>query len=338
MPVTNPHSVGVVASISDQLEKGVWVTGFFLDNEQQHPCILGSIGGVANSTDKEIEGEDPSKECNSFESFIPKNTLISDQGHLKDGKKFCAVPATLAGTNQDGINRENSPVISSNETNLQVAQKLENSESNPAGTKVCVERPSTCKKDLKSRFSRLFSEMLYEIQRNDGKLGTYLVNEMSSGLFDSIDVGREYVDKAVLIMRTFVANVKGYVLEKIREAVKWITKAILRPDKGGRGLNAATSKFNDWLALVGCEMADLADRLAKWLEDIIFGYLFNIYKETACQIDEFVQGLLNKIQSLMNSLLENILGPIQDILGAIAAPLNMIGDAINKVLQLLGIQ
>ena len=56
-------------------------------------------------------------------------------------------------------------------------------------------------------------------------------------------------------------------------------------------------------------MTDLADRLAKWLENIIFGYLFNIYKQTACQVDEFVQGLLNKIQSLMNDILEKILGP-----------------------------
>ncbi len=47
---------------------------------------------------------------------------------------------------------------------------------------------------------------------------------------------------------------------------------------------------------------------------------------------------MNKIQSLMNEILEKILGPIQNILGAIAAPLNIIGEAINKVLDLLGIQ
>ena len=336
-PVTNPHQVGVCSTVSDQLDAGIWVVGFFLDNDHQHPCIIGSIGGVAHSSDKELEGEDPSKQCNSFESFIPKNTLVSEQPD-PDGDTLVAQHVTMTGNQQIGVEQEANSVLATKNTNLQTAQEGDNSESNTAGTKVCVTRPSTCKQDLKSKFTRLFSEMLYEIQRNDGKLGTYLVNEMSSGLFDSIDVGREYVDKAVLIMRTFVANVKGYVLEKIREAVKWITKAILKPDKGGRGLNAATDKFNEWLALVGCEMADLADRLAKWLEDIIFGYLFNIYKQTACQIDEFVQGLLNKIQSLMNSLLENILGPIQDILGAIAAPLNMIGDAINKVLKLLGIQ
>ena len=336
MPVTTPHIIGVSTTVSDQLEKGVWVVGFFLDNERQHPCIIGSIGGVAHSSDTPPEGEDPSKECLAFTSFIPNTTAISDQGD--SSKNFCAVPTTLSGHQQIGKEQEANSVLASSETNLQVAQGGENTNVNPAGTKVCIERASTCKTDLKSKFTRLFSEMLYEVQRNDGKLGTYLVGEMSGGIYDQIDLGREYVDKAVLIMKTFIANIKGYVLEKIKEASKWITKSLLRPDKNGRGLNKLTDRINKQLKKVGCTMKDLATRLAEWLEQIIFGYLFNIYKSAACQIDEFIQGLLNKIQSLMNELLEKILGPLQDILGAIAAPLNIIGDAINKVLNLLGIE
>ena len=336
MPVTTPHIIGVSTTVSDQLEKGVWVVGFFLDNERQHPCIIGSIGGVAHSSDTPPEGEDPSKECLAFTSFIRDNTSIADQGD--SSKNFCAVPTTLTGNQQIGKEQEANSILASSETNLQVAQGGENSNVNPAGTKVCVERPSTCKTDVKSKYTRLFSEMLYEIQRNDGKLGTYLVGEMSSGIYDQIDLGREYVDKAILIMRTFIANIKGFVLDKIKEASKWITKSLLRPDKNGRGLNKLTDNINKQLKKVGCTMKDLATRLAEWLENIIFGYLFNLYKQAACQVDEFVQGLLNKIQSLMNELLESILGPLQNILGAIAAPLNIIGEAINKVLNLLGIE
>ena len=336
MPVTTPHIIGVSTTVSDQLEKGVWVVGFFLDNERQHPCIIGSIGGVAHSSDTPPEGEDPSKECLGFTSIIPDNTLVSEQGD--SSKNFCAVPTTLAGHQQIGKEQEANSISASAETNMQVAQNGENSEVNPAGTKICVVRAGTCKTDVKSTFTRLFSEMLYEIQRNDGKLGTYLVGEMSGGIYDQVDIGREYVDTAILVMKTFVANIKGFVLEKIRDASEDISKAIVKPDKGGRGLGKIQKFLDDQLAKVGCTMTDLADRLAKWLENIIFGYLFNIYKQTACQIDEFVQGLLNKIQSLMTDILEKILGPLQDILGAIAKPINMIGEAINKVLDLLGIQ
>ena len=49
MPVTNPHTPGGAHSISDQLESGTWVVGFFLDPDRQMPMIMGSIGRVANS-------------------------------------------------------------------------------------------------------------------------------------------------------------------------------------------------------------------------------------------------------------------------------------------------
>ena len=336
-PVTTPHIPGACTTVSNQLDKGVWVIGFFLDNEQQHPCIIGSIGGVAHSTDQELEGEDPTKECQAFTSFKPVTAQIADASS-EETVKYDNVDAGQVTTGKETTTTDTDELIQSNKTNLQVAQDGENSNVNPAGTKVCVERPSTCKTDVKSKYTRLFSEMLYEIQRNDGKLGTYLVGEMSGGIYDQIDLGREYVDTAILVMRTFVANIKGFVLEKIRDASEDISKAIVKPDKKGKGLNKIQEFLDDELAKVGCTMTDLADRLAKWLENIIFGYLFNIYKQTACQIDEFVQGLLNKIQSLMNDILAKILGPLQDILGAIAGPINMIGEAINKVLDLLGIQ
>tara|TARA_S200000501_G_scaffold233892_1_gene219381 strand:- start:1158 stop:4016 length:2859 start_codon:yes stop_codon:yes gene_type:complete len=339
-PVTTPHVAGTATTVSNQLNKGVWVIGFFLDNDQQHPCIIGSIGGTAHSTDKELSSEDPTKECLGFETYLPDYTLVADLAS-EEGGKLVKQKNTDAGHCTTGTCDENTDDTDEKieyKTNLQEAQDQDNSDVNPAGTKICVVRAGTCDTDLKSTFTRLFSEMLYEVQRNNGKLGTYLVGEMSGGIYDQIDIGREYVDKAILVMKTFIANIKGFVLEKIREAVKWITKSIIKPTIDGSGLNKAQDFLDTQLAKVGCTMADLGDRLAKWLEDIIFGYLFNIYKETACQIDEFVQGLLNKIQSLMNDILEKILGPLQDILGAIAAPLNMIGEAINKVLNLLGIQ
>ena len=335
-PVTTPHIPSACTTVSNQLDKGVWVIGFFLDNEQQHPCIIGSIGGVGHSTDKELEDEDPTKECLAFTSFKPNYASVADT----------SAGETVTYDNNDGghvidgetVETEEGEKIQDNKSGLQFAQDGQNSEVNPAGTKVCVTRASTCDPSVSATYNRLFSEMLYEVQRNNGKLGTYLVGEMSGGIYDQIDIGREYVDTAILVMETFVANIKGFVLEKIRDASKDITKAILKPDKGGRGLDKIQERINKQLAKVGCEMTDIASRLADWLENIIFGYLFNIYKQTACQVDEFVQGLLNKIQSLMNEILEKILGPIQDILGAIAAPLNIIGEAINKVLDLLGIQ
>ena len=39
-PVTTPHVPGAATTVSNKLSKGVWVIGFFLDNERQNPCIV----------------------------------------------------------------------------------------------------------------------------------------------------------------------------------------------------------------------------------------------------------------------------------------------------------
>ena len=339
MPVTNPHRVGAVASVSSQLVSGCWVVGFFLDNDKQQPVIMGSVGRVANSTKTETEDKPTAEDgCNSFTTYVDAAKLAADQN--ASDKKVCPVDAQGAGVVADGKLRTNSDVITSPLTTIVKQKYGENGEGNAGGINFCVEKADKCGKegDLKNNFQRLFSEMLYETQRNNGKLGTYLVNELSGGLFDSVDLGRQYVDKAIYLVKSFVAKIKGYVLKKIKAGVKDLVDAIIQPTDEGNSLSGITKFLNDQLAKVGCEMADLGERLAQWLTDVIFGYLFNIYKQTACQLDKFISGLLNKIQSLMNSLLSDILGPLQSILGAIAKPINMIGEAINYVLNLLGIK
>ena len=333
MPVTNPHIPGACVSVSDQLYQGVWVVGFFLDNDKQQPMIMGSIGLVAKATEQELPAQDMSDKCRSFTTFIDNNKNAADQGSENEA----SVDQQDAGHVSDGKEREGC-IISSSITNLQDAHRDQNTDGNP-GRKVCVMKADKCGKesDMKGTMSTLIGEMLHEVQRNNGKIGSYLVSPLSGQLTDIMDIGRDYTDKIVTIIRTFIAKVKGFVVAKIKEGVQALTTALLRPTKGGNALTGLTSMFNEQLAKLGCSMADLGDRLAAWIEDIIFGYLFNLYKATACQVDKFVSGLLNKIQSLMTGLLDNILGPLQSVLGAIASPLNMIGDAINYVLNLLGI-
>ena len=341
MPVTNPHTPGGATSVSDQLESGTWVVGFFLDPEKNMPVVIGSIGRVANSfKEGESEDKDPTPgedSCKEFTTFVKdKNKVPFDQF-----ENSIVLDTAGAGVAADGKKREteDGQLISDAETLYLKSKYSQNSQNNPSGINWCIEVADKCGKetDLNNTFLRLFSEMLYETQRNDGKLGNYLVGEVSGELTDAVDIGRKYVTKAKQLIRTFVATVKGFVIEKIREAVKALTDALLFPSDTGNRLSPLTKFFNDKLAIVGCEMADLGERLAKFIEEIIFGYLFNIYKQTACQVDKFVNGILSKIQSLMDSLLSKVLGPLQDLLGAIAKPFNILGDAINYVLNLLGI-
>tara|TARA_B100000902_G_scaffold157285_1_gene153526 strand:+ start:9758 stop:12610 length:2853 start_codon:yes stop_codon:yes gene_type:complete len=342
MPVTNPHTPGGATSVSDQLGKGVWVIGFYLDNLQQQPIIMGSVGRVANSTsEKTADDPTPGENCKSFTTYIPEDAKVAfDQPTPAVGEKS-AVTVTEAGLAPTGtISETGEGKINDGPTNFQVAKYSKNTDLNPAGINFCVEKADKCGKetDLKKTFTRLFSEMLAEVQNNDGKLGTFLIAPLSGELHDAIGIGRKYVNKSILVVRTFVASVKGFILEKIKAGIKDLINMLLYPSDTGNALTPLTKFFNDILANVGCQMADLGDRLASFLEDLIFGYLFDVYKAAACLVDNFVDGLLSKIQSLMNELLESVLGPLQDLLGAAASAINIIGDAINYVLDLLGIQ
>jgi hypothetical protein len=339
MPVTSPHTPGGITSVSDQLGPGVWVVGFFLDPDKQQPVIMGSIGRVANSTTEPTANDPTPGEtgCKSFTTFIADgNKVPFDQ----DSEQTVPVPPADAGHPADGTKREaDNGLISSSATNFIKAKYAKNTTSNPGGNEWCVEIADKCGKetDLTNTFTRLFSEMLAETQRNDGKLGTYLVGELTGDMNDAIAIGRKYVNKAIRIVRTFIASIKGFILEKIKAGIKDLINSILYPSEEGNALTPVTKFFNDALAAIGCQMEDIGDRLARFLEDLIFGYLFNIYKAAACQVDKFVEGIISKIQSLINELLETVLGPIQAILGAAASVLNIIGDAINYVLELLGI-
>ena len=340
MPVTNPHTPGGATSVSDQLGLGVWVVGFYLDADKQQPIIMGSVGRTANSTSKATPTDpNPGENCKSFTTYIAEeNRIPFDQ----DAGETVEQPPTDSGhpVPSAPLKTEEGEVISSGVTNFLKAKYSENTSTNPAGKNWCVEVADKCGKetDLKNTFTRLFSEMLAETQRNDGKLGTYLVGELSGELYDSIGIGRKYVDKGILVTRTFVASVKGFVLEKIKAGIKDLINFLLYPSDEGNSLSAVTTFFNEQLAKVGCQMADLGDRLAAFLEDLMFGYLFEVYKSAACLVDNFVEGLLSKFQSMMEELLETVLGPLQDLLGAAASAINIIGDAINYVLDLLGIQ
>jgi len=338
MPVTNPHIAGGHASVSDQLEEGVWVVGFFLDNEKQQPVIMGSIGRVAGSSSEETPSDRDPNECHSFKTFLSPNTVAADQTAEENP---APVTVQAAGHAPDGAPRkdDDDKPLGSNVTNLINARYSQNTETNPAGINWCVEIADKCGKenDLSGSLTRIIAEMLYEVQRNDGQLGTYLVGELNGELYDIIGVGRKYVDKSIRVVRKFVAAVKGFVLDKMKAGIKDLVNFLLGANPNGNSLSSITKWFNDLLEQVGCEMADLGDRIAAFLEDLIFGYLFEVYKAAACVIDTFIEGLISKIVSLIEDLLSAVLGPLQDILGAVASAINIVSEALNYVLNLLGI-
>jgi len=332
MPVTVPFIPGNSGGAHPQLEIGCWVIGFYMDTEKQKPIIMGSIGQTPGATKVFSERTPDTPPFTTAIGQINEKAdgppIQKDESGKSTGKNTATGGLPDGSVDGDGNSRVNVPPKKAAPLKNKTAQAED----------WCQSKAEKCdNEDMSSQLTGIMGEFLAAVQNNGGNIGTYVVNEATGQLQNGIGIARSYVNKAMMVVSEFVARVKGFIIEKLKAAVNDLIKALLRPSEDGNSLTPVTEFFNNILANLGCSMADLGDRLAKFLTDILMSYVQQIYKSVACQVDALVNGIMSKINSLMNDLLGQILGPLSDILGAIAGPLNILGGAINFVLNLLGI-
>lgn len=329
MPVNVPFMPGNEGGAGSQLKPGCWVVGFYLDPERQKPIIMGSIGQTPGAT------------------TIVKNARPDDLPFTT------AIPATVVPAKDGTPAPENPKGGQSNNTNQSTGGLPDGSLGKDGKPRVpipqgpaqgdeeekwCQSVAEKCEKDdLGSSINYILSELLAAVQNNGGQIGDYLVNKYTGGLYSAVEEARRYTNKILFVVQHFIAKVKGFIIEKLEAAVRDLINALLYPSEEGNALTPVTEFFNKLLKDLGCQMADLGDRLAEWLTNVLMDLVTQIYQAAVCQIDTLVNGILSKINSLIEELLGSILGPLEDILGAIAEPLNIIGGAVNYVLSLLGI-
>lgn len=323
MPVNVPFMPGNIGGACSQLIRGCWVIGFYLDNDRQKPIIMGSIGTTPGSTST-INNPGPNRE-----PFVTGPEAFHQPDPYKDGQEAKDGTAKTGGGLSTGRKRGDG------EEDVPVPPALPERVSRE---KWCQEVAEKCKDpDLKTQLTGILGELLANIQNSGGNIGDFYVNKVTGGLNSVIYDARIEINKAVRVVTEFLARVKGFIKQKLQEGVNALVKALLRVDESGNALTPVTEFFNNALKNLGCEMADLGQRLIDWLTNVLMSYVNEIYRSVVCQIDELVNGIISKFNQLLEELLNKVLGPLQDILGAIAEPLNIIGGAINFILKLLGI-
>ena len=330
MPVNIPFMPGNIGGGHPQLIPGCWVTGFYLDADRQKPIILGSIGVVpgATSTINDIEPNTTKAFITGVRSGVYQPNPTTDGEEGKDGT------AKTGGGLSDGTTRGDGEERVDAGTKKNEVIKDEDWCQTIAETGQCKDVP------LKKQLTTMTGNFLRDIQNSNGNVGTYYTSKITGRINNSVGDARSYVNKAISVVTEFLAKIKGMITLFIQDAVSDLVRGLLRYDKDGNGnvLTPVTEWFNGLIKDLGCKMADLGDRLAEWLTNVLMSFINQIYRAAICQIDELVNGIISKIQQLLNELLSSILGPLQDILGAIAEPLNVIGNAINYILRLLGIE
>ena len=359
MPVNVPFMPGNEGGAGSQLEVGCWVVGFYLDPERQKPIIMGSIGHTPGATTiiKNARPNDPpftraiSARINPAKDGKPapenptggsgQTGTQTDSGNLFTNPTF--------GVDTTGLQGPSSPFAQTNQMGGGLADGSTDVNGNPRvpippsqqtedEEKWCQSVAEKCdKQDLGTEIKSILGELLAATQGNGGQLGDYLINKATGEIYSVVDEARKYTNKVMFVIRHFIAKIKGYIIEKMQNAVKDLINALLSPSEEGNVLTPVTEFFNKMLKDLGCKMEDLGDRLANWLTNVLMDLVTQIYKVVACQIDTLVNGILSKVNSLLEDVLSSVLGPLQDILGVVAAPLNIIGGAINFALSLLGI-
>ena len=376
MPVTTPFSDGGTTGASVGLKLGNWVVGFYVDNDKQKPIIMGSIGHTAGATKLENVESDPNPEgsCKGFTTFQDPEVNPNVHKPLGSSSKRSGDSAADSTTAEDtGTTKPGEAGLPAAAVPDQMPSSFyglfgEESSTNPTGGKVCVEiADPNCgsENDLKGGLTKIIGDMLKASQQSGGNLGSYYVSQVNGELNSYIDHGMQYVNKAVRLVKSFVARIKGEIVKLVREGVDELVDLILytdaaaedalgnvntgpvAPDLGIEPFQPITKKesklkpildtINDVLDDLGCSMADFTDQIAKWLTDLLLGYLMDAFSNAACLVDNVVDGVINQILSLIEELLNNVLGPLQQILSILASPLDIIGNAVAKVLGLLGI-
>jgi hypothetical protein len=363
MPVTTPYTDGLTTGASIGLEPGCWVLGFYLDSDKQKPIIMGSIGHTKYSTILKNDDPNPSKTCKSFTTFISNE--VKPQAHYPTSAQSGVDKETKANIAAAGPPAADNAVVPDGAPPILLAALSQYSETNPIGGKSCniIANPKCGQeKSLKNGLTSILGDLLAANQASGGQLGDYYVGKVNGFLYDKVDIARYHISRITRLVRSFIARIKGEIIKYIRKGIDELVKAIVGveavtdelgnvntgpaadPEKAfkpvkpkGNRLKTIKKIFDEIFKELGCTIEDLTDRIAKFITDLIFGFLSDLFYQATCAVDTIVQGILNEILSLFDSLVAKILGPIQQILGILASPLNLIGGILNSILSFLGI-
>jgi hypothetical protein len=233
MPVTAPFSDGGVTGATVDLRQGNWVIGFYMDADKQKPIIMGSIGHTAGATlVKNLENDpNPGGTCKSFTTYFAPEANPYKHFPLKEKDKVGGTPSKdnseYTKVGQAGLIAN---AVPENQSAAFYALFAENTSTNPTGSKICVEVANPkcgSESDLRGGLKNILSEMLAANQQSGGQLGTYYVSKVSGELTNYVNHGRRYITKAIRLVKSFLARVKGEIVKLVRAGVDKLVKLAL---------------------------------------------------------------------------------------------------------------
>lgn len=188
---------------------------------------------------------------------------------------------------------------------------------------------------IKDGFAANIADFMKIIQDTDGKVGSYYVSKYTGELFQISGYISSYVSNLAGIFRSGIGWIKAIVTKYARKAIDALLKAILQPVKGITKVVSDT--LEQILNMIACSFGDLEKFIENLLNDLLNALLDGTLNAVFSCLDSLVDGILNEILSQALELINTIMSSISAIAGLIGDFGDLIGEAINAILDFLGI-
>jgi hypothetical protein len=210
------------------------------------------------------------------------------------------------------------------------ADKITNNGDSAKSSSKCNESGS-----FSNSITTFIGDFLKIIQDTDGKIGSKFVNSVTGELFEITGYIQKYLAAITGVLRGGIAWIKAIITKYVRKGIDKLVKLIMTPIKG------VTTVVNETiervLNMLFCSFGDIESLIANMIEDLLNTLVDSAINSVFGCLDTLIDGILNEILGEVLSLIENIMSAIESIAGIVGGFGDLLGEAINAVLDFLGI-
>ena len=188
---------------------------------------------------------------------------------------------------------------------------------------------------ISSDIGAFIGDFLKIVQNTDGKIGSKFVNSITGELFEITGYIQKYMAAISGILRSGLGWVKAIITKYARKAIDKLVKLIMTPIKGVT--STINSTIEQILNMVFCSFGNIESLISNMIEDLLNTLVDSALNSVFGCLNTLVDGILNEIMGEVLGLIESIMGVIESVAGIIGGFGNLLGEAINAVLDFLGI-
>ena len=188
---------------------------------------------------------------------------------------------------------------------------------------------------INSSMGALIADFMKIVQDTDGKIGSRFVSSATGELFSITGYVQKYLAAITGVIRGGISWVKAIITKEARKIIDQLVQKIMVPIKGITSIvNETIEKI---LNMIGCSFGDIEGMISNMIEGLLNTLVDSALNSVFGCLDTLVDGILNEIMGEVLGLVGDIMGAIESIAGLVGGFGDMLGSAVNAVLDFLGI-